>query len=105
MGAQYITQPISYAALDEMLTENTGVIFDMLPIHEHAFFVNQPLEALELREERLMLFGILRKESSPTFLFNPKSDFVLQPHDMLIIMGRKHHINALRKLNDKGNIR
>lgn len=105
MGAQYITQPISYAALDEMLTENTGVIFDMLPIHEHAFFVNQPLEALELREKRLMLFGILRKESSPTFLFNPKSDFVLQPHDMLIIMGRKHHINALRKLNDKGNIR
>lgn len=105
MGAQYITQPISYAALDEMLTENTGVIFDMLPIHEYALFVNQPLAALELKEKRLMLFGILRKESSPTFLFNPKSDFVLQAHDMLIIMGRKHHINALRKLNDKGNIR
>lgn len=105
MGAQYITQPISYAALDEMLTENTGVIFDMLPIHEHAFFVNQPLAALGLREKRLMLFGVIRKESSPTFLFNPKLDFVLQPHDMLIIMGRKHHINALRKLNDKGNIR
>jgi voltage-gated potassium channel len=105
MGAQYITQPISYAALDEMLTENTGVIFDILILHEHAYFANQPVEALNLSEKRLMLFGILRKEETPSFQFNPSSDFMLHHHDMLIIMGRKHHINSLRKLNDQGNMR
>lgn len=105
MGAQYITQPISYTALDEMLTENTGVIFDMLPIYEHAYFVGQPLEALELKEKRLMLFGILRKEATPSFQFNPSPNFILQTHDILIIMGRKHHINVLRKQNDKGVMR
>lgn len=102
MGAQYITQPISYAALDEMLTENTGVIFDMLTLHEHAYFVNQPVEALKLSEKRLLLFGILRKNETSDFQFNPPADTILHQHDMLIIMGRKHHINLLRKINDQG---
>lgn len=105
MGALYITQPISYVALDEMVTENTGVVFDMLPIHEHAYFVDKALETLELQNKHLILFGILRKESEPVFQFNPSPSFVLQNHDILIVMGRKHHINALRKLNDKGSIR
>jgi len=105
MGAQYITQPISYAALDEMLTENTGVIFDILPIHENSCFVNQTVSSLDLKEKRLLLFGVLRKETLLPFHFNPKPNFELQNHDMLIIMGRKHHINVLRKQNDKGSIR
>jgi voltage-gated potassium channel len=105
MGAQYITQPISYAALDEMLTENTGVIFDILPIHEHSCFVNQTVATLDLKEKRLLLFGILRKDEPLPFHFNPTPNFELKSHDMLIIMGRKHHINVLRKLNDKGSSR
>ena len=104
MGAQYITQPISYAALDEMLTENTGVIFDMMTLHEHAYYANKPVESLKLSEKRLLLFGILRKNETPSFQFNPAPDFMLHPQDMLIIMGRKHHINILRKLNDQGSI-
>ncbi|WP_294876898.1 MULTISPECIES: potassium channel protein [unclassified Sulfurospirillum] len=104
MGAQYITQPISYAALDEMLTENTGVLFDMVPIHEHAFFINQPIAALNLSEKRLLLFGILRQNSVLAFEFNPSPHCLLQLHDTLIIMGRKHHINLLRKHNDQGNM-
>lgn len=101
MGAQYVDQPISYAALDEMLTENTGVIFDIITIHEHSCFVNQTIETLALPEKRLLLFGILRKEEGVPFQFNPARDFELKDHDMLIIMGRKHHINVLRKQNDK----
>ncbi|WP_263833777.1 potassium channel protein [Sulfurospirillum oryzae] len=105
MGAQYIDQPISYAALDEMLTENTGVIFDIISIHEHSCFVNKPIGSLGLKEKRLLLFGVLRKEERTPFYFNPAANFELQSHDMLIIMGRKHHINVLRKLNDKRSIK
>ena len=105
MGAQYITQPISYRALDEMLTENTGVLFDILTLHEHAYFADQPVEFLNLSEKRLLLFGILRKSETPALQFNPPPNFMLRHHDVLIIMGRKHHINLLRKLNDQGNMR
>lgn len=101
MGAQYVDQPISYAALDEMLTENTGVIFDIITIHEHSCFVNKTIDTLALHEKRLLLFGVLRKEESIPFQFNPVENFELKEHDMLIIMGRKHHINILRKQNDK----
>ena len=104
MGAQYIDQPISYAALDEMLTENTGVVFDMITIHEHSCFVNKPISTLALHEKRLLLFGVLRKEESSPFLFNPAGNFELKEHDMLIIMGKKHHINLVRKQNDKRSI-
>ena len=105
MGAQYISQPISYKALDEMLTENTGVLFDILTLHEHAYFADQPVESLNLSEKRLLLFGVLRKSETPALQFNPPPNFMLRHHDVLIIMGRKHHINALRKLNDQGNMR
>lgn len=106
MGAQFISQPISYTALDEMLTENTGVVFDTLIIHEHSYFVHHTIESLQLEEKRLLLFGILRKKENQTaeditpFLFNPPKDFLIRPYDTLIFMGRRHHINVLRKQND-----
>ena len=111
MGAQLINQPISYAALDEMLTENTGVVFETMVIHEHSYFVHQPIGTLLLSQKRLLLFGVLRKDAeektsrnSLPFHFNPPHDFMLQPRDTLILMGRKHHITALRKQNDTRNL-
>ncbi|MDD3342410.1 MAG: NAD-binding protein [Sulfurospirillaceae bacterium] len=112
MGLQYVDQPISYAALNEMLTENTGVVFESLKIHEKSYYVNQPLSVLKLQEKRLLLFGIVRQGIQPTdfltytiddkiFYFNPPSDFLICQEDMLIIMGKKHHINILKKQSDK----
>ncbi|MBV5278519.1 MAG: NAD-binding protein [Campylobacteraceae bacterium] len=113
MGTQYIDQPISYAALDEMLTENTGVLFESIPIHEYSFYAHKTIDTLGLHEKRLLLFGVVREgekelmelKSYPvenkTFYFNPPNDFEIQVDDILIIMGRKHHIEKLRKQNDK----
>lgn len=113
MGTQYIDQPISYAVLDEMLTENTGILFESIKILEHSFYTNQSIETLDLNEKKLLLFGVVRKgekeilslPSYPigdkTFYFNPPLDFVLENNDILIIMGKKHHIKNLRKQSDK----
>lgn len=113
MGTQYIDQPISYAVLDEMLTENTGVLFESIKILEHSFYMNRSIETLDLNEKKLLLFGVVRKgekeilslPSYPigdkTFYFNPPLDFVLANNDILIIMGKKHHIKNLRKQSDK----
>lgn len=113
MGREYIDQPISYAALDEMLTENIGVLCESITIHEHSSYVNQNLLELKLCERRLLVFGVARAEALPirgvtsypienkTFYFNPPSDFKIEANDSLIVMGRKHHISHLRKLIDK----
>lgn len=113
MGTQYIDQPISYAALDEMLTENTGILFESIHIHEHSFYAYKSIELLSLQEKRLLLFGVIRKgekvlmelKSYPvedkTFYFNPPLDFEIQVDDTLIVMGRKNHIEKLRKQSDK----
>ncbi len=103
MGAHYITQPISYAALDEMLTENAGIVFDLISIHELSSFANQCVKDLKLHDHRILLFGILRKSDIEPFHFNPEPLFQLQIHDVLIVMGRKHPIALFRKSNDKGN--
>lgn len=113
MGTQYIDQPISYAVLDEMLTENTGVLFESLKILEHSFYAHQSIQMLNLSEKKLLLFGIVRKGAKEipsipsypiedkTFYFNPPLDFVIENDDILIIMGKKHHITNLRKQSDK----
>jgi len=60
-----------------------------------------------------LLFGVIRKgekilmelKSYPvenkTFYFNPPFDFEIQVDDILIVMGRKHHIEKLRKQSNK----
>ena len=113
MGREYIDQPISYAALDEMLTENIGVLCESITIHAHSSYVNQTLLSLKLCEKRLLLFGVARAGTvslkgitsypieNKTFYFNPPSDFELCAEDSLIVMGRKHHISHLRKFIDK----
>lgn len=113
MGSQYIDQPISYAALDEMLTENTGVLFESIKIHENSFYVHKNIASLGLEERKILLFGVVRKSDKPllplksypiedkTFYFNPPLDFTIEAEDSLMIMGRKHHITNIRKQSDK----
>lgn len=113
MGHEYINQPISYAALDEILTENIGVLCEAITIHSHSIFAHQPINALGLEEKRVLLFGISRKEGESIegitsylveekrFYFNPPLNFEIQPNDTLIVMGRKHHLLVLRKQSDK----
>ena len=113
MGSQYIDQPISYAALDEMLTENIGVLFESIKVHENSSFIHQSIEILNLNEKKLLLFGVVRKDeftvinlhaypiNEKKFYFNPPSDFMIEENDVLIVMGRKHNITNLRKQSDK----
>lgn len=104
MGAQYIIQPISYIALDKILTENAGIVFESVVIHEYSCFNNMRIDALNLRDKRLLLFGILRKEKdadAKKFYFNPPCDWLLQTNDTLILMGKKHHLGIIHKQNDK----
>ena len=112
MGAYYVDQPISYTAFNEILTETTGVVFDSLKIYEKSFFIHKSLDALKLQDKRLLLFGIIRQNEKITnlltyaiddkiFYFNPPHDFIICENDILIIMGKKHHINILKKQSDK----
>ena len=113
MGHHYINQPISYAALDEMLTENIGVLCESIIIHNHSIFANKPVSILDLQEKRLLLFGISREGGEPMegvtsylieekrFYFNPPSHFEIHTDDHLIVMGRKHHLSVLRKHSDR----
>lgn len=113
MGHEYINQPISYAALDEMLTENIGVLCESVTIHDHSIFAHKPITALGLHEKRILLFGISREGGEPIegllsyviekqrFYFNPPLQFKINAGDHLIVMGRKHHLSILRKQSDK----
>lgn len=106
MGAQYILQPISYAALEEMLSENTGIVFETIVVHEYSFLHEHSIETFNLHEKHLLLFGILRPMENTVqkqFIFNPPKEFKVQTNDSLVLMGRKHHIASFRKQNEKKN--
>ena len=102
MAEHCIDRPISYTALYEMLSESTGITFETIVICSNSTLEGKTIDSIKLYEKRLLLFGILRAGQKEPFIFNPPSDFILKEGDTLILMGRKYHINTLRKENDKG---
>lgn len=117
MGREFIEHPISYAALDEILTENIGVLCESITLHPHSIFVHKTLHEFRAHAKHLLIYGILRHnkplvDGTPSclieekhFYFNPPDSFELKSGDCLIVMGRKIHIKQLQKLSDKGQLK
>lgn len=106
MGLEYLEHPISYIALDEILTENTGVIFESIPYFPSCAPQKCSLDDLKLSTQKIILFGVLRNHCDEPvtpfypigkkhFYFNPPKTFVLEPEDMLIVIGKKTPIQTL----------
>ncbi len=72
-------------------------VLDVAPPDE---FCGRSLSELNLRE-RYGAFVIGVKELvPPNFVFLPGPDFVIKPSDILVMIGRHHHLTMLRRLTE-----
>lgn len=116
MGAEYVRQPMAYEALDGMLTGNKGVEFKPVKVLKNSDFVDVSVTSLALADKRLILFGITRKGGENVegiksyvthgrmFYFNPPGDFILRADDMLILLGRRYHLDKFEEVMDQSTL-
>lgn len=116
MGVEYVSQPMAYEALDGMLTGNKGVEFKPVKVLKNSTYVHTKVEDLGLGEKRLILFGITRRTTEKIegiksymvegkmFYFNPPAEFILEGDDMLILLGRRHHLDKFEEAMDQSTL-
>jgi voltage-gated potassium channel len=111
VGLEYIKQPIAYEALNSMITGEKGIEFNSVIVSKNSFVDKQRVDKIGFLKRKLLLFGILRdtknsfdmgyiksyEVGSKRFYFNPTNNFILLEGDIMIVLGRKFHIDKFRE--------
>ena len=95
-----ITQPTMYKAIHAILTGKSIANIDEIHVHQSHGIVDMPIEALDFKSHKLLFIGI---ERNGEFIFNPPVSEVIQPFDVLLVMGRKISLEYF-KTKHEGNI-
>ncbi len=109
MAAEFIGQPVAFDALYDMLNRNKNVYLEPVVVPPGSWLDSQRVGALGLGGQRLILFGVVRGHEMPAtpeyphyeltgkrFYFNPKPDFHLHAHDILMMIGHELSLNRFK---------
>ena len=92
-----ITQPTMYKALHAVLTGKDVAQIYELHVGLHETLVGKEVASIDFAAHKLLFIGIHRQGE---FLFNPSKETLFQPHDVLLVIGRKislEHFRAMYK--------
>ncbi len=88
-----ITQPTMYKALHAVLTGKDVAQIYELHVGRHQSLVGETIASIDFVAYKLLFIGIQREGK---FLFNPPTETLLQPHDVLLVIGRKISLEHFR---------
>ncbi|MCV6606821.1 MAG: NAD-binding protein [Campylobacterales bacterium] len=101
MASETIGQPVAFEAINGMLTGDDEILIEPVKIHHHSVLNNKTLEEINIKQYKLLLFGVLRiyeehqegfqflDIDKKRFYFNPKKHFKLKADDIIIVLGHK----------------
>jgi voltage-gated potassium channel len=92
-----ITQPTMYKAMHAILTGKSMANIDEIHVHNSHGIVGKSIGEIGFKEYKLLFIGLKREGD---FLFNPASDFVVEPYDVLLVMGKKISIEYFKSLHE-----
>jgi voltage-gated potassium channel len=100
MAAEFIGQPVAFDALYDVVTRARGVHLEPVTVSPGSWLDARRVGEIDLAGRHLMLFGVIRPHASPAadghapyelrdarFYFNPKPEFALHVHDILMLIG------------------
>jgi voltage-gated potassium channel len=91
-----ITQPTMYKALHAVLVgEDVARVYEIY-VDRYDTLEGKRVVSLRFNDYKLLFLGIQRGKK---FLFNPPPDEIIQPHDVLLVIGRRISINYFRENN------
>ncbi len=95
-----VTQPVMYKAINAILNGKSIARIDEIHVNDHAALIGKTIEALNLKNSKLLLIGIERERE---FMFNPPMHTYIESHDILIVMGRQISLDYFKTLHG-GNV-
>ena len=91
-----ITQPTMYKALHAVLTGKDAAQIYEIHVNLYPSLSGSTIEALSFAKYKLLFLGIHRRGK---FLFNPTRTTALEPHDVLLVIGRQISLEHFRETN------
>ena len=95
-----ITQPTMYKAIHAILTGKGVANIDEIHVHQSHGIAGCAVKELQFKESKLLFIGIQRDKE---FIFNPPSSEIIQPYDILLVMGRKISLEYFKSMH-RGDI-
>ncbi|MDH5465457.1 MAG: NAD-binding protein [Thiovulaceae bacterium] len=95
MAKEYVGQPIAFDAINMMVAGQDETTIGEVTLYEHDTPVGKRLDEIDFFALRLILLGVKKKDD---FIFNPQKDYVFQPYDTLIILGKEQHMGHLKEV-------
>jgi len=110
MAAEFIGQPVAFDALYDVVTRARGVHLEPVSVSPGSWLDARRVSEIDLAARHLMLFGVIRPHTSPAaegharyelrdahFYFNPRPDFLLHVHDILMLVGYEASLFQFKK--------
>ena len=91
-----ITQPTMYKALHAVLTGKDAAQIYEIHVNLYPSMAGSTVESLSFSSFKLLFLGIHRDKS---FIFNPPRTTVLEPNDVLLVIGRQISLEHFRETN------
>ena len=110
MAAEFIGQPVAFDALYDVITRARGIHLEPVRVTPGSWLETRRVGDVDFVARHLMLFGVIRPHASPEaagldryelrdahFYFNPKADFTLHAHDILMVVGHQASLFRLKE--------
>jgi voltage-gated potassium channel len=110
MAAEFIGQPVAIDALHEVVTGSKGIHLEPMPVLPGGALDGTCIGEVDFAIRNLLLFGVIRARpalavgegehypmSGKRFFFNPRADFKLQAHDVLVLIGYDVSLSHFRR--------
>jgi voltage-gated potassium channel len=96
VASDYITSPIAYEAIENILIERKDPVMDEFLIPKNSSLVGKKLNQTDIQNYNVKIIGILKENEN--FLFNPTKEYTVQNEDILVILGNKEDLNSIKYL-------
>jgi len=110
MAAEFIGQPVAFDALYDVITRAKGIHLEPVRVYPGSWLEDRHIGDVDFAGQHLMLFGVVRPHASPAadgqdryelrnahFYFNPRAEFRLHAHDILMIIGHQASLFRLKE--------
>jgi voltage-gated potassium channel len=110
MAAEFIGQPVAFDALYDVVTRAKGIHLEPVHVYPGSWLATRRVGDIDFASRHLMLFGIIRPHASPAaeghdryelrdahFYFNPKAEFIVHVHDILMVVGHQASLYQLKE--------
>ncbi len=88
VASEYVGQPVAFDAIDDILLNDKHAVMEEVEILDNSIYIGKNLNSLNFGEYNLTLIGIVSKDESREFNFNPdKQEYIIKSQDILIVIG------------------